>query len=63
MPKVAAQIANVSVRSHTFRFMPPLLTAQYGEPNSCNTCHADKDAAWAQQNLDKWANVSPWRMQ
>jgi hypothetical protein len=43
--------------------MPPLLTAQYSEPNSCNTCHTDKDPAWAQQNLDKWANISPWRMQ
>ena len=63
MPQVANQIANVNVRSHTFRVMPPLLTVQFGEPNSCNTCHKDKDAAWAQQNLDRWPDVSPWRMQ
>ncbi len=63
MPKVANQIAEVNVRSHTFRVMPPLLTTQYNEPNSCNYCHKDKDAAWAQQNLDKWPNISPWRMQ
>ncbi len=63
MPKVANEIADVNVRSHTFRFMPPLLTEQYKEPNSCNACHKDKDAAWAQQNLDKWPEVSPWRMQ
>jgi hypothetical protein len=63
MPKVASQIADVSVRSHTFRVMPPLLTVQYNEPNSCTTCHKDKDAAWAQGNLNQWANVSPWRLQ
>ena len=63
MPKIEATVADVNVRSHTFKFMPPLLTAQYKEPNSCNACHKDKDAAWSQQNLDKWPNVSPWRMQ
>jgi len=63
MPKIEQTIANVNVRAHTFRFMPPLLTTQYKEPNSCNACHGDHDAAWAQRNLDQWPDVSPWRMQ
>jgi predicted CXXCH cytochrome family protein len=63
MPQIEQTIADVNVRSHTFRFMPPVLTTQYKEPNSCNVCHKDKDAAWAQQNLDHWTNISPWRMQ
>ena len=63
MPKVANQIADVNVRSHTFRVAAPELTEQYGEPNSCNWCHKDKDAGWARENLRKWPEVSPWRMQ
>jgi hypothetical protein len=63
MPKIEQTIANVNVRAHTFRFMPPILTVQYKEPNSCNACHTDRDAAWAQHNLDQWPEVSPWRMQ
>jgi predicted CXXCH cytochrome family protein len=63
MPKVSNTIADINVRSHTFRFMPPLLTVQYNEPNSCNSCHKDKDAAWAQQTISNWPDVSPWRMQ
>jgi predicted CXXCH cytochrome family protein len=63
MPKIEAEIADVNVRSHTFKFMPPLLTTQFKEPNSCNTCHKDKDAAWAEEALSHWDNVSPWRLQ
>jgi predicted CXXCH cytochrome family protein len=63
MPKIEPEIAAVNVRSHTFKFMPPSLTVQYKEPNSCNACHTDKDAAWANQTLDKWPQVSPWRLQ
>jgi hypothetical protein len=51
------------LRSHTFRIAPPELTEQFGEPNSCTWCHKDKDARWARENLQKWAEVSPWRMQ
>lgn len=63
MPKVANQIADVNVRSHTFRIAAPELTEQFGEPNSCTWCHKDKDAAWARENLQKWPEVSPWRVQ
>ena len=62
MPKIEGEIANVNVRSHTFRFVTPTLTEQFKEPNSCNACHTDKDAAWAKSALAKWTNVSPWRL-
>ena len=34
-------------RDHSLRVPRPDLTAQYGVPNACNGCHADKSAAWA----------------
>jgi predicted CXXCH cytochrome family protein len=63
MPQIEQTIADVNVRSHTFRFIPPAETDQYKIPNSCTTCHKDKTTAWAEQELKTWANVSPWRME
>jgi len=63
MPQIEQTIANVNVRAHTFRFMPPELTLAYKEPNSCTACHVDKDPKWADAEVQKWGNVSPWRMQ
>lgn len=62
MPKIAQQIADVNVRSHTFRFIAPSETDLLKVPNSCNTCHTDKSNDWARQELRKWPNVSPWRV-
>jgi hypothetical protein len=50
------------VRSHTFRFMPPVLTEEVGMPNSCTTCHRDKPASWAIAELKRWPEFSPWRV-
>ena len=61
MPKVAQTIANVNVRSHTFKFISPTLTEQFKIPNPCTTCHADKTTGWAKEALRTWSNVSPWR--
>jgi len=33
----------------------PATTLEFGSPNACNLCHADRDAAWA----DRW--VREWR--
>jgi predicted CXXCH cytochrome family protein len=63
MPQIEQTIADINVRSHTFRFIPPAETDQYKIPNSCTTCHKDKTNAWAEQQLKTWANVSPWRME
>ena len=62
MPKIVNEIADIKVRSHTFRFISPSDTDLYGVPNPCTLCHKDKDTAWAKADLAKWDNVSPWRV-
>ncbi len=62
MPKIAQQIADVNVRSHTFKFIPPSETESLKVPNGCTTCHTDKSTEWARQELRKWTNFSPWRV-
>ncbi|MEP7366718.1 MAG: cytochrome c3 family protein, partial [Acidobacteriota bacterium] len=62
MPKIAQQLADVNVRSHTFRFIPPSDTETLKVPNGCTSCHTDRSSDWAKEELRKWANVSPWRV-
>jgi predicted CXXCH cytochrome family protein len=62
MPKIAQQLADVNVRSHTFRFVPPSETEALKIPNACNVCHRDKSTAWAAEQLRSWSNMSPWRV-
>ena len=30
----------------------PAATIKFGSPNACNSCHKDKDAAWAERGID-----------
>ncbi len=62
MPKIAQTIADVNVRSHTFRFVYPDRTDSLKIPNACNVCHADKSTAWATDALLHWNDRSPWRV-
>ena len=63
MPKIESEgVPGSFVRSHTFKFITPAMTAKYAMPNPCTTCHADKTNAWATSELEKWRNVSPWRV-
>lgn len=62
MPKIAQTIADVNVRSHTFRFITPAMTESYKIPNPCTGCHNDKTVAWATAELKKWKDISPWRL-
>jgi tetratricopeptide (TPR) repeat protein len=39
---------------HGFTIPDPLLTKQFGIPNACNRCHADKDADWALRYCKEW---------
>ena len=62
MPKIEQTIADVNVRSHTFKFIPPSVTDRLKVPNPCTTCHADKTTAWAREELRKWPEFSTWRV-
>lgn len=62
MPKIEQTLADINVRSHTFRFISPAMTEMYKIPNPCTDCHKDKTTAWATQQLDSWKDVSAWRV-
>lgn len=62
MPQIARTIADVNVRSHTFRFITPTMSEQYGIPNPCTSCHTDETNEWAREALLQWPSVSPWRV-
>ena len=62
MPQIEQTIADVNVRSHSFRFITPAASAQLKMPNPCTGCHKDKTAAWATDVLKSWPERSPWRV-
>ena len=62
MPRIEQTIANVNVRAHTFKFIPPSATDSMKIPNACNTCHTDKTTKWATDSLKSWNQFSPWRV-
>lgn len=62
MPKIEQTIADVNVRSHTFRFVYPVTTDTLKVPNACNVCHSDKTTSWATTALKTWEERSPWRI-
>jgi len=41
-------------RDHTFQPPVPEITAKYGAPNACTTCHEDKSPEWAARTMDAW---------
>jgi predicted CXXCH cytochrome family protein len=61
MPKIAQTIADVNVRSHTFRFIPPAKAEALKIPNACSVCHTDKSVEWATTAMRKWKDRSSWR--
>jgi len=61
MPKIEQTIADVNVRSHTFKFITPGETDALKIPNPCNVCHTDKSTQWASAALKTWVEHSPWR--
>jgi predicted CXXCH cytochrome family protein len=62
MPKIEQTIADVNVRSHTFRFITPATTDALKVPNACAGCHADKPTGWVSETLKSWKGFSPWRL-
>jgi predicted CXXCH cytochrome family protein len=61
MPKIEQTIANVNVRSHTFKFITPAMSDQLKIPNACTGCHTDRPNEWATEALRGWSGISPWR--
>jgi predicted CXXCH cytochrome family protein len=62
MPAIEQTIANVNVRSHTFKFISPVMSERYGVPNPCTSCHKEKSNEWAIEALRTWPSVQPWRV-
>jgi len=62
MPKIAQTLGDNFASSHTFRFISPKLTEQFGIPNPRTTCHNDKTTRWALAQLRSWQTTSPWRV-
>ncbi len=52
MPMTA--FARMNRSDHSMLPPAPAATMQFGSPNACNSCHKDKDAAWADQNVRQW---------
>jgi predicted CXXCH cytochrome family protein len=63
MPKIEQTIADVNVRSHTFRFITPGMTDELKIPNPCTGCHTDRTTEWVRTALKGWSGTSPWRVQ
>jgi predicted CXXCH cytochrome family protein len=62
MPKIEPEIADVTVRSHTFKIISPAEAERNKMPDSCTSCHTDKKADWATAALKTWKEFSPWRV-
>ena len=62
MPAIEQTIADVNVRTHTFRFITPGESEQHKIPNACIVCHKDRSNAWASEQLRRWPEISPWRI-
>lgn len=41
-------------RDHSFRVPRPDLSAKFGTPNACNSCHGDQSAEWAARSIEDW---------
>jgi tetratricopeptide (TPR) repeat protein len=52
MPKT--EFARMTRSDHSMLPPTPAATTAFKSPNACNLCHADKDAAWADQEVRTW---------
>jgi Tfp pilus assembly protein PilF len=53
MPTHTYMVVDVR-RDHSFRVPRPDFSVQYGTPNACTQCHANKPARWAADAIVKW---------
>jgi len=52
MPMTA--FARMDRSDHSMMPPTPAATIAFGSPNACNSCHKDKDAAWADKQVRQW---------
>jgi Flp pilus assembly protein TadD len=50
------EYARMRRSDHSMRPPAPAATLAFGSPNACNSCHADHDAKWADEQIRKWTN-------
>jgi hypothetical protein len=48
-------------RDHTFEAPVPEITAAFGVPNACTTCHDNRSPEWAATQMDQWWGDGPRR--
>ena len=48
------EFARMTRSDHSMRPPAPAATVRFKSPNACNTCHKDKDATWADQQVRQW---------
>jgi tetratricopeptide (TPR) repeat protein len=48
------EFARMRRTDHSFRPPMPAASRQFGSPNACTICHAEKDAAWADAAVRQW---------
>jgi tetratricopeptide (TPR) repeat protein len=46
--------ARMNRSDHSMLPPAPAATMRFASPNACNSCHKDKDAAWADQKVRQW---------
>jgi len=61
MPRIEQTIADVNVRSHTFKFITAGLTDDFKIPNPCLSCHTERSTSWVRETMRGWTGTSPWR--
>lgn len=48
------EFARMTRTDHSMRPPTPAATLAYGSPNACNSCHTNRDAAWADRQVRSW---------
>lgn len=54
------EFARMRRSDHSMRPPSPAATRELGSPNACNSCHADRDAAWAEKTIREWGGPGRW---
>ncbi len=57
MPRTVLSI-KAEIRDHSMSIPVPENTINHGIPNACNLCHKDRDAAWAQKQMNAWYSAA-----